>query len=74
MPTSNACFVGLPILDVAGQPVRGIPEGENAELIDETHLCPAGTCASALRCPTQACVRDDEKGDFKNPELYQPNP
>jgi len=72
MPTYDASFVGLTILDVAGYPVNNIPKGGNVEFIEEIRLNPAGTASGALmnaaklglKCCTVACVGNDEKGDF----------
>lgn len=72
MPTFDAVFVGLTILDIAGRPVEGIPEGGQLAFIDEIRLNPAGTAAGAvmnaaklgIKCATSACVGNDEKGDF----------
>ncbi len=72
MPTFDACFAGLTILDIAGRPVESIPDGGGVAFIDEIRMNPAGTAAGAvmnaaklgLNCTTSACVGDDEKGQF----------
>ncbi len=45
MSQFDAVFVGLTILDVAGRPVSGLPEGGGVHFIDEIRLNPAGTAA-----------------------------
>lgn len=72
MPTFDAIFVGLTILDIAGRPVDAIPDGGGVAFIDEIRMNPAGTASGALmnarklglKCATVACVGEDEKGDF----------
>ncbi len=68
----DAVFVGLTILDVAGRPVKTIPEGGGVAFIEEIRLNPAGTAAGAvmnaaklgISCATVACLGYDEKADF----------
>jgi sugar/nucleoside kinase (ribokinase family) len=72
MPTYDASFVGLTILDISGRPIRKIPDGGDVEFIDEIRLNPAGTAAGALmnaaklglKCTSVACLGNDEKGEF----------
>jgi sugar/nucleoside kinase (ribokinase family) len=68
----DAVFVGLTILDIAGRPVSGVPEGGGVAFIDEIRLNPAGTAAGAAMnaaklgasTATAACLGADEKGEF----------
>ncbi len=72
MPSFDAMFVGLTILDIAGRPVNAIPDGGGIAFIEEIRMNAAGTAAGAvinasklgLNCATTACVGEDEKGDF----------
>ncbi|MCP4386342.1 MAG: carbohydrate kinase family protein [Hyphomicrobiales bacterium] len=72
MARFDAVFVGLTILDVAGRPVEGIPEGGNIGFIEQIRLNPAGTAAGAVMNAAKlgistaavACLGNDEKGDF----------
>ncbi|KHS78763.1 kinase [Pectobacterium carotovorum subsp. carotovorum] len=72
MSQFDAVFVGLTILDVAGRPVTGLPEGGGVHFIDEIRLNPAGTASGAamnaaklgIRTATAACLGEDEKADF----------
>lgn len=72
MPTFDAVFAGLTILDIAGRPVESIPDGGNVAFIEEIKMNPAGTASGALmnasklgvNCATVACLGNDEKGDF----------
>ncbi len=71
-PSFDAMFAGFTILDIAGRPVTGIPEGGGIAFLEEIRMNPAGTASGALmnaaklglKCSTSACVGDDEKGDF----------
>lgn len=38
--------VGVTILDIVGFPINTLPEGESTELIQQIHICPAGTAAA----------------------------
>ncbi len=68
----DAVFAGLTILDIAGRPVEGIPDGGGIAFIEEIRMNPAGTASGAVMnasklgvsCATSACVGTDEKGDF----------
>jgi sugar/nucleoside kinase (ribokinase family) len=72
MPTFDAVFVGLTILDIAGRPVSAIPDGGGVAFIDEIRMNPAGTAAGAvmnaaklgIKTATVACLGYDEKADF----------
>jgi sugar/nucleoside kinase (ribokinase family) len=47
-PQMNKSFVsvGVTILDIVGYPISSIPEGEGTEVINQIHLCAAGTAAA----------------------------
>ncbi len=72
MPKFDAVFVGLTIVDVAGRPVKAMPEGGGVSFIEEIRMNPAGTAAGAvmnaaklgISCATVACLGRDEMGDF----------
>ena len=38
--------VGVTILDIVGYPISSIPAGEQTEVIQQIHLCAAGTAAA----------------------------
>ncbi len=72
MAKFDATFVGLTILDIAGRPVKAIPDGGGVAFIEEIRLNPAGTASGAvmnaaklgISCATVACLGVDEKADF----------
>ena len=48
MPTFDAVFIGLTILDTAGRPVDSILEGGGVAFIEQISMNPAGTAAGAV--------------------------
>ena len=71
-PAYDVSVVGLYCIDVLGRPVTSIPEGGNANFIDEIRLTVAGTaggtvidCAKlGMRALAVGAVGEDEKGRF----------
>jgi len=72
LPKFDAVFVGLTIVDIAGRPVKEIPDGGNVAFIEEIRMNPAGTAAGSVmnasklgvQTSTVACVGNDTMGDF----------
>ena len=71
-PTYDVSVVGLYCIDILGRPVRRIPDGGNADFIDEIRMTVAGTaggtivdCAKlGLKALAVGAVGEDEKGLF----------
>jgi len=71
-PTYDVSVVGLYCIDILGRPVRRIPEGGNADFIEEIRMTVAGTaggtivdCAKlGLKALAVGAVGEDEKGFF----------
>jgi sugar/nucleoside kinase (ribokinase family) len=71
-PAFDVSVVGLYCIDILGRPVRRIPDGGNADFIDEIRLTVAGTaggtiidCAKlGLKALAVGAVGEDEKGLF----------
>ena len=71
-PSYDVSVVGLYCIDVLGRPVTRIPEGGNADFIDEIRLTVAGTaggtivdCAKlGMKALAVGAVGEDEKGHF----------
>lgn len=47
--------VGVTILDIVGFPINALPEGDSTVLIQQIHICPAGTAAA----PAVIAARQD---------------
>jgi sugar/nucleoside kinase (ribokinase family) len=64
--------VGVTILDIVGYPISALPEGESTELIQQIHICPAGTAAApavvaarqGLATHLAGAVGNDDMGRF----------
>ena len=71
-PTYDVSVIGLFCIDVLGRPVRRIPDGGNADFIDEIRLTVAGTaggtivdCAKlGMKALAVGALGEDEKGHF----------
>jgi len=71
-PTYDVSVVGLYCIDILGRPVRRIPDGGNADFIEEIRMTVAGTaggtivdCAKlGLKALAVGAVGEDEKGFF----------
>jgi len=71
-PSYDVSVVGLYCIDILGRPVTRIPEGGNADFIDEIRLTVAGTaggtivdCAKlGMNALAVGAVGEDEKGRF----------
>ncbi|WP_284946899.1 carbohydrate kinase family protein [Acidisoma cladoniae] len=71
-PTHDVSVIGLYCIDILGRPVRGIPDGANADFIEEIRLTVAGTaggtivdCAKlGMKALAVGAVGEDEKGRF----------
>jgi sugar/nucleoside kinase (ribokinase family) len=71
-PSHDVSVIGLYCIDILGRPVRGIPDGGNADFIDEIRLTVAGTaggtiidCAKlGMHALAVGAVGVDEKGLF----------
>ena len=71
-PTYDASVIGLFTIDILGRPVRHIPEGGNADFIEEIRLTVAGTaggtvidCAKlGMKTLAVGALGEDEKGHF----------
>ena len=71
-PTYDVSVIGLFCIDVLGRPVRRIPDGGNADFIEEIRLTVAGTaggtivdCAKlGMKALAVGALGEDEKGHF----------
>ncbi|QFU75456.1 hypothetical protein EY643_07185 [Halioglobus maricola] len=71
--------VGATILDIVGYPINSIPQGESTEVIQNIHLCAAGTAAApavtAARLGMQSsligAIAEDEAGFLIRHKLQQ---
>jgi sugar/nucleoside kinase (ribokinase family) len=71
-PTYDVSVVGLYCIDILGRPVRRIPDGGNADFIQEIRMTVAGTaggtivdCAKlGLKALAVGAIGEDEKGLF----------
>ena len=71
--------VGVTILDIVGYPISAIPEGESTEVIQNIHLCAAGTAAAPSVIASRlgmdstliGAVADDDAGFLIRHKLEQ---